>query len=77
MDAVASVSHAALAGIDRNLRALGKTAQQIAAPADRAEPGGLAEPLVRAQEQRQAIQASVRVLECADRMLGALLDETA
>jgi hypothetical protein len=75
MGAIASVSQTAQAGIDRDLRALGRTAQEIAAPADRAEPG-LAEPLVRAHEQRQAIEASVRVLECADWMLGTLLDET-
>ena len=77
MDAIASVSQTALAGIDRNLRALGRTAQEIAAPADRAEPGSLAEPLVRMHQQRLAIGACVRVLECADRMLGTLVDEIA
>ncbi len=79
MDKIGSVAQIALGAIQTNLRGLGQSAQAVASATGRSntDPTGLAKPLVRSLEQQRAIEASAKVLQHADRMLGALLDALA
>lgn len=74
MNGIGSVGRIALEGIRANLRGLDRTAAAIAAATGRgAGPTDLAGSLVRAIEQRHAIEASATTLRHADRLLDALL----
>jgi flagellar hook-associated protein FlgK len=75
MDNISGVRETALGGIQASLDKLNRAASQIAtAPVRRTEPTELVGPLVDALEAQLALEASVKVLQRADEMLGTLLD---
>jgi len=75
MDKISRVTSTALGGIQTSLKKLEKAANEIAtAPVRRAEPAELVDPLVDALEAQRALEASAKVLQRADQVLGTLLD---
>ena len=75
MDKINGISESALGGIQASLKKLNQSAQDVAsASVRRTEPTDLVEPLVDAIEAQRTLEASAKVLERADRMLGSLLD---
>jgi flagellar hook protein FlgE len=75
MDKIAGTLQTALSGIDRSARRLDRAAQDVAsASVRRSEPVDLVDPLVRALEAQRALEASAKVVERTDKMLGTLLD---
>jgi hypothetical protein len=75
MDKISGITETALGGIQTALKKLDQAASEIAtAPVRRAEPTELVDPLVDALEAQRALEASAKVLQRADEMLGTLLD---
>ena len=75
MDKISGSLQTALAGIDRAAQRLDKAAQDVAsATARRSEPVEVVDSLVQALEAERALEASAKVMERADEMLGTLLD---
>jgi hypothetical protein len=75
MDKISGVTHTTLGGIQASLKKLDQAAHEIAtAPVRRTEPTELIDPLVDALEAQRALEASAKVIERADDMLGTLLD---
>ena len=73
-----ALSHA-ITGIQRGLNGAQKQAAEIAS-ADQFNsdsPNGLVEPLVGLQQDRLQVQASTRVLQAVDDMIGSLFDDKA
>jgi hypothetical protein len=78
MDKISGVLQGALGGVQSSLKALDAAAQKIAtAPVRRDESAGLADPLVDALVAQRSLEASAALIERADDMFGALLDELA
>jgi len=74
MDKINGVTATALGGIQSSLKRLDAAAQKIAAaPARRAEPTELVDPLVDALVAQRTLEASAAVVRRADEMLDALL----
>lgn len=75
MDKIAGINQTALEGIERGMRKLRDAANEIAtAPARRAEPADLAEPLVTMLEAQRAIEASAAVLRRANDAFDGVLE---
>ena len=75
MDKISRISDSALGGVQASLKKLNRAANEIAtAPMRRAEPTELVDPLVDALEAQRALEASEKVLQRADQVLGTLLD---
>ncbi len=75
MDKISGSLQTALAGIDRSAKRLDQAAQDVAsATARRGEPVDVVDSLVQALEAQLALEASAKVMERADEMLGTLLD---
>jgi hypothetical protein len=75
MDKISGITESALGGIQTGLRKLNKAANEVAtAPVRRTEPTELVDPLVDALEAQRALEASAKVLQRTDEMLGTLLD---
>jgi len=75
MDKITGINTTALDGIQTNLRKLHEAAHKIAAaPARRAEPVELVEPLVEMLEAQRAIEASAVVVRRASDAFDGLLD---
>jgi hypothetical protein len=74
--AITPAGTSALAGIQRGMDGLQRSAAEIASAErmDGAGTEGLAEPLVAQIQHASQVGASVRVLETEHRMLGSLLD---
>jgi hypothetical protein len=75
MDKISGITETALGGIQAALKKLDQAASEVAtAPVRRAEPTELVDPLVDALEAQRALEASAKVAQRADEMLGTLLD---
>ena len=75
MDKISGISDSALGGVQASLKKLNRAANEIAtAPVRRTEPTELVDPLVDALEAQRALEASAKVLQRADQVLGTLLD---
>jgi hypothetical protein len=75
MDKISGVTQTALGGVQSSLKKLDQAAHEIAtAPVRRTEPTELVDPLVDALRAQRALEASAKVLQRADQMLGTLLD---
>jgi hypothetical protein len=75
MDKISGITESALGGVQTSLRKLNQAAHDVAtAPVRRTEPTELVDPLVDALEAQRALEASARVLQRADEMLGSMLD---
>jgi hypothetical protein len=81
MDKISGVTDSALGGIQRSLKKLNQAAHEIATapvrrtePTEPTEPTELIDPLVDALEAQRALEASAKVLQRADQVLGTLLD---
>jgi flagellar hook-associated protein FlgK len=75
MDKISGITESALGGIQSSLKKLNQAAHEVAtAPARRTEPTELVDALVDALEAQRALEASAKVLQRADQMLGTLLD---
>jgi hypothetical protein len=75
MDKISGVTETALGGIQSSLKKLNQAANEIAtAPAQRTEPTEHVDALVDALEAQRALEASAKVMQRADQMLGTLLD---
>jgi flagellar hook-associated protein FlgK len=75
MDKISGVTQTALDGIQSSLKKLHEAANEIAtAPVRRTEPTKLVDPLVDALEAQRALEASAKVQQRTDQMLGTLLD---
>ena len=75
MDKISGITDTALGGIQTSLKKLNQAANEIAtAPVRRTEPTELVDPLVDALEAQRALEASAKVLQRADQVLGTLLD---
>jgi hypothetical protein len=75
MDKITGINQTALDGIQTNMRRLHEAAHEIAsAPATRAEPTELAEPLVTMLEAQRAIEASAAVMRRANDALDSVLE---
>ena len=74
MDKISGVRDA-LGGVQASLKKLNRAANEIATAAvRRTEPTELVDPLVDALEAQRALEASAKVLQRADEVLGTLLD---
>jgi hypothetical protein len=75
MDKITGINTTALDGIQTNLRKLHEAAHQIAsAPARRAEPAELVEPLIDMIEAQRAIEASAAALRRANDTFDSVLE---
>jgi hypothetical protein len=75
MDKISGITESALGGVQTSLRKLNQASHDVAtAPVRRTEPTELVDPLVDALEAQRALEASAKVLQRADEMLGTLLD---
>ena len=75
MDKISGIGDSALGGVQASLKKLNQAANEIAtAPVRRTEPTELVDPLVDALEAQRALEASEKVLQRADQVLGTLLD---
>lgn len=75
MDKISGISDTALGGVQTSLKKLNRAANEIAtAPVRRTEPTELVDPLVDALQAQRALEASAKVLQRADQVLGTLLD---
>ena len=75
MDKMSGIQQAALEAIKASSRRLHEAAHEVAtAPAERAEPTDLAEPVVQMLEAQRAIEASAVVLRRANDALDRVLD---
>jgi hypothetical protein len=75
MDKITGINTTSVDGIQTNLRKLREAAHEIAsAPARRAEPVELIEPLVAMIEAQRAIEASAGVLARANDTLDSVLE---
>ena len=75
MDKISGITDSALGGVQASLKKLNRAANEIAtAPVRRTEPTELVDPLVDALEAQRALEASAKVLQRADQVLGTLLD---
>ena len=75
MDKISGITESALGGIQTSLKKLSQAASEVAtAPVRRTEPTELVDPLVDALEAQRALEASAKVAQRADQMLGTLLD---
>jgi hypothetical protein len=75
MDKISGIGDSALGGVQASLKKLNRAANEIAtAPVRRTEPTELVDPLLDALEAQRALEASEKVLQRADRVLGTLLD---
>jgi hypothetical protein len=75
MDKISGITDTALGGVQASLKRLNQAAHEIAtAPVRRTEPTELVDPLVDALEAQRALEASAKVLQRADQVLGTLLD---
>jgi hypothetical protein len=75
MDKISGITESALGGVQTSLRKLNQAAHDVAtAPVRRTEPTELVDPLVDALEAQRALEASAKVLQRADEMLGSMLD---
>jgi hypothetical protein len=73
--AITPAGTSALTGIQRGMDGLQRSAGEIANAAHANGSGtGIAEPLVAQIQHASQVEASVRVLETENRMLGSLLD---
>ncbi len=75
MDKISGITGSALGGVQASLKKLNRAANEIAtAPMRRTEPTELVDPLVDALEAQRALEASAKVAQRADQVLGTLLD---
>ena len=75
MDKISRIGDSALGGVQASLKKLNRAANEIAtAPVRRTEPTELVDPLVDALEAQRALEASEKVLQRANQVLGTLLD---
>ena len=75
MDKISGIGDSALGGVQASLKKLNRAANEIAtAPVRRTEPTELVDPLLDALEAQRALEASAKVLQRADQVLGTLLD---
>jgi hypothetical protein len=75
MDKISGIGDSALGGVQASLKKLNRAANEIAtAPVRRTEPTELVDPLLDALEAQRALEASEKVLQRADQVLGTLLD---
>jgi hypothetical protein len=75
MDKISGIGDSALGGVQASLKKLNRAANEIAtAPVRRTEPTELVDPLVDALEAQRTLEASEKVLQRADQVLGTLLD---
>jgi len=75
MDKISRIGDSALGGVQASLKKLNRAANEIAtAPVRRTEPTELVDPLLDALEAQRALEASEKVLQRADQVLGTLLD---
>ncbi|SEQ32346.1 hypothetical protein SAMN05421693_12424 [Ectothiorhodospira magna] len=73
---ISAANHNALTGIHTGMQGLRAGAAEIASAGqmDGTAPRGLAAPLVEQIQHVNQVEASVKVLQTADRMLGTLID---
>jgi flagellar basal body rod protein FlgC len=75
MDKISGITESALGGVQTSLRKLNQAAHDVATgPVRRTEPTELVDPLVDALEAQRTLEASAKVLQRADEMLGSMLD---
>jgi hypothetical protein len=75
MSKISGITDTALGGIQTSLKKLNRAAHEVAtASVRRTEPTALADALVDALEAQRALEASAKVLQRADQVLGKLLD---
>jgi hypothetical protein len=75
MDKISATLQAAVGGIQVSANRLHRAAHEVATASGRREgPGAQVESLVRALEAQRTLEASARIVERADEMLGSLLD---
>lgn len=71
---IGSVVNQSLVGMQNSRAEMTQSAQQIAQASTSSQPVDLAAPLINLKVQQQVFDSSARVLEVADKAIGALLD---
>ncbi|PHS26177.1 MAG: hypothetical protein COA83_03835 [Methylophaga sp.] len=71
------VFQAGLAGLQTAMQSMQQNASKIANPETLQSAGGFTEPLVKMLRDEQQVEASVKVIQTSNSMIGSIIDITA